>query len=161
MEKIEIGDIVRLKSSGEVGYVSSIVDYGTHVCYFVDTGDVIKFPAKREWIEPIGMATNETKKAAEDYGYRRASLRSEAHINDLVRLEAERGFCAGANFALAWRRAVDPPEPTTQVLGVICKFDKPIYVIANYDPRLKCYFDFSGSAVAIDYWFRIPLPPLV
>lgn len=53
MEEIKVGDIVRIKDSEKRGYVSAIVDYGTHVCYFVDTGELIKFPAKREWIEPI------------------------------------------------------------------------------------------------------------
>lgn len=53
MEEIKEGDLVQFKSDGERGIVSAIIDYGTHVCYFVDTGEIIKRPAKREWIEPI------------------------------------------------------------------------------------------------------------
>ena len=53
-DKIEIGDIVRIKDKeGSIGYVSGIKDYGTHVIYFVDLGDPIKFPAKLEWIELV------------------------------------------------------------------------------------------------------------
>lgn len=48
------GDIVRIKERPErVGYVSGIKDYGTHVIYFVDLGDPIKFPEKLEWLELI------------------------------------------------------------------------------------------------------------
>lgn len=49
--EIKIGDVVRLKSSGRIGVVSSIIDYGTHVCYFIDLGMILKFPARLEWIE--------------------------------------------------------------------------------------------------------------
>lgn len=52
MEEIKEGDIVRIKGTEKRGIVTAIIDYGTHVCYFVDTGELIKFPAKREWIEP-------------------------------------------------------------------------------------------------------------
>lgn len=48
---IEMGDYVRIKSSGRIGYVSGIKDYGTHVCYFIDLGLPLKFPAREEWIE--------------------------------------------------------------------------------------------------------------
>lgn len=51
MEEIKIGDLVRVKDKDMVGYVTAIKDYGTHVCYFIDLGMPIKFPAKREWIE--------------------------------------------------------------------------------------------------------------
>lgn len=51
MEEIKIGDRVRIKGKDKVGYVSAIKDYGTHVCYFIDLGMPLKFPAKREWIE--------------------------------------------------------------------------------------------------------------
>lgn len=50
---IAIGDYVRLKDSGSVGMVCSILDYGTHIAFFLDLGRWIKFPAKREWIEPL------------------------------------------------------------------------------------------------------------
>lgn len=56
-KEIKIGDYVRIKSNGRIGYVSAIKDYGTHVCYFIDLGSPIKFPARREWIELV-----ETKK---------------------------------------------------------------------------------------------------
>lgn len=46
-----MGDYVRIKSSGRIGYVSGIKDYGTHVCYFIDLGLPLKFPAREEWIE--------------------------------------------------------------------------------------------------------------
>lgn len=52
MEEINIGDLVRVKGKDMVGYVSAIKDYGTHVCYFIDCGMPIKFPARKEWIEP-------------------------------------------------------------------------------------------------------------
>ncbi len=48
-----MGDFVQTKDCKIQGYVSAIVDYGTHVCYFIDTGQLLKFPAKREWIEKI------------------------------------------------------------------------------------------------------------
>ena len=48
---IAIGDYVRLKDSGSVGIVCSILDYGTHIAFFLDLGRWIKFPTKREWIE--------------------------------------------------------------------------------------------------------------
>lgn len=53
MEEINIGDLVQTTDGKMRGYVSGIKDYGTHVCYFIDTGQLIKFPAKREWIERI------------------------------------------------------------------------------------------------------------
>ena len=51
MDKIEVGDIVRIKSNGMLGMVTGIKDYGTHVCYFIDTNELLKFPARLEWIE--------------------------------------------------------------------------------------------------------------
>ena len=57
MEEIKQGDIVQIKN-GKRGIVTAIIDYGTHVCYFVDTDDLIKFPAKREWIDPITTEEN-------------------------------------------------------------------------------------------------------
>lgn len=48
---ISLGDIVKLKS-GRIGYVSAIIDYGTHIAFFIDLGDIIKFPARCEWFEP-------------------------------------------------------------------------------------------------------------
>lgn len=51
--KINIGDLVQTTDGKVRGYVTCIKDYGTHVCYFIDTGQLIKFPAKREWIERI------------------------------------------------------------------------------------------------------------
>ena len=52
MEEIKIGDLVRVKGKDMAGYVSLIKDYSTHVCYFIDVGLPLKFPARREWIEP-------------------------------------------------------------------------------------------------------------
>lgn len=46
-QEIKIGDYARIKSNDRIGYVSAIKDYGTHVCYFIDLGLPIKFPAKR------------------------------------------------------------------------------------------------------------------
>lgn len=57
-KEIKIGDYVRIKDSGEIGYVAAIKDYGTHVCYFVDLGVPIKSSVRREWIELV-----ETNKA--------------------------------------------------------------------------------------------------
>ena len=51
MNEIKVGDLVRLKDTGKIGYVSAIKDYGTHVCYFVDLGMPIKLTARHEWIE--------------------------------------------------------------------------------------------------------------
>ena len=51
MDKIKLGDIVRIKQSGKIGMVSGIKDYGTHVCYFIDLGKLLKFPARLEWLE--------------------------------------------------------------------------------------------------------------
>lgn len=52
---IAVGDVVRIKERPDtVGVVSSIVDYGTHICFFLNLGRPIKFPARREWIEPTG-----------------------------------------------------------------------------------------------------------
>lgn len=59
MEEIKEGDIVQIKN-GKRGIVTAIIDYGTHDCYFVDTGDLIKFPAKREWIDPIPTTEEKT-----------------------------------------------------------------------------------------------------
>lgn len=58
MGEIEVGDIVRLKSSGTHGRVTGIVDYGTHICYFLNIGQPIKFPANREWIELVKKAVD-------------------------------------------------------------------------------------------------------
>ena len=49
---IKIGDLVAIDDN-EKGIVESIIDYGTHIIYFVNTGDIIKFPAKREWITKV------------------------------------------------------------------------------------------------------------
>lgn len=56
MDEIELGDLVRLKQSNTQGIVSGIKDYGTHVCYFLNIGQPLKFPAKREWIELVKKA---------------------------------------------------------------------------------------------------------
>ena len=54
IEKIEIGDVVRFVERPErVGVVESIIDYGTHVAYFVNIGKPIKYPCRREWIELV------------------------------------------------------------------------------------------------------------
>ena len=58
-KEIKIGDYVRIKSNGRIGYVSAIKDYGTHVFYFIDLGLPIKFPARREWIELVETNKNE------------------------------------------------------------------------------------------------------
>ena len=58
-KEIKIGDYVRIKSNGRIGYVSAIKDYGTHVCYFIDLGLPLKFPARREWIELVETNKNE------------------------------------------------------------------------------------------------------
>jgi hypothetical protein len=47
---IALGDTVRL-NSGYVGIVCAIVDFGTHIAFFLDIGSWIKFPARREWIK--------------------------------------------------------------------------------------------------------------
>ena len=52
MEEIKIGDLVRVKDIEMAGQVSCIKDYGTHIFYFIDLGLPIKYPARREWIEP-------------------------------------------------------------------------------------------------------------
>lgn len=52
-KEIKVGDYVRINDGGEVGYVASIVDYGTHIAYFVELGTLLKFPAKREWITKL------------------------------------------------------------------------------------------------------------
>lgn len=51
-DKIEIGDIVGV-TGGVRGYVAAIRDYGTHVVYFIETGQLLKLPVKREWIKLI------------------------------------------------------------------------------------------------------------
>lgn len=56
MAEIELGDLVQTKDGEIQGVVSGIKDYGTHVCYFIDTGQPLKFPAKREWIELVKKA---------------------------------------------------------------------------------------------------------
>lgn len=53
MEEIKEGDLVQIKGTTDSGIVTAIIDYGTHVCYFVNIGKLIKFPARREWIELI------------------------------------------------------------------------------------------------------------
>lgn len=50
---IEIGDMVRLKGYETVGWVTSIIDFGTHVAFYIELGKPIRFPARREWIELI------------------------------------------------------------------------------------------------------------
>lgn len=56
--EIEVGDLVQTTDGRIRGRVTSIVDYCTHVCYFLNTGMPIKFPAKREWIELVEKASN-------------------------------------------------------------------------------------------------------
>lgn len=58
-KQIKVCDCVRIKGNGKIGYVSAIKDYGTHICYFVDLGLPIKFPARREWIEYVETNKNE------------------------------------------------------------------------------------------------------
>lgn len=54
---IALGDIVKLKKdNSRAGYISSIIDYGTHIAFFIDFGDFIKFPARREWIKLLKKA---------------------------------------------------------------------------------------------------------
>lgn len=55
---ISLNDTVRLKDSGSVGTVCAILDYGTHIAFFLDIGTWIKFPAKREWIELLEKAND-------------------------------------------------------------------------------------------------------
>lgn len=57
---IAVGDTVRLES-GTVGVVCAILDYGTHIAFFLDIGKWIKFPARREWIELLEKANNDEK----------------------------------------------------------------------------------------------------
>lgn len=57
---IAIGDTVIL-NSGSVGIVCAIVDYGTHIVFFLDIGKWLKFPARREWIELLEKANNDEK----------------------------------------------------------------------------------------------------
>lgn len=52
-ETIELGDLVQTTDGEKQGVVTGIKDYGTHVCYFIDTGDLLRFPAKREWIKIV------------------------------------------------------------------------------------------------------------
>lgn len=54
---IALGDTVRL-NNGNVGIVCAIVDYGTHIAFFLDIGSWIKFPARREWIELLKKAND-------------------------------------------------------------------------------------------------------
>ena len=51
---IKVGDRIRIinKKDG-FGVVESIIDYGTHVCFFVNIGLPLKMPLKREWIELV------------------------------------------------------------------------------------------------------------
>lgn len=56
--EIEVGDLVQTTDGRIRGRVTYIVDYGTHVCYFLNTGMPIKFPAKREWIELVKKASH-------------------------------------------------------------------------------------------------------
>ena len=51
-DKIEIGDIVEV-ICGDRGYVAAIRDYATHVVHFIETGQLLKLPVKREWIKLI------------------------------------------------------------------------------------------------------------
>ena len=52
---IAVGDVVRIRQHPDaVGVVSAIIDYGTHVGFFLNLGLPVKFPARREWIEPTG-----------------------------------------------------------------------------------------------------------
>lgn len=55
--EIEVGDIVQTHDGRIRGRVAAIVDYGTHVCYFLNIGQPLKFPAKREWIELVEKAS--------------------------------------------------------------------------------------------------------
>lgn len=55
-DKIEIGDIVEV-TGGDRGYVAAIRDYGTHMVYFIETGQLLKLPVKREWIKLIQKTT--------------------------------------------------------------------------------------------------------
>ncbi|MCH5241782.1 MAG: hypothetical protein J1F67_05090 [Muribaculaceae bacterium] len=48
---IAIGDLVDTKSKYGCGTVESIIDFDTHIVYYVNTGFPIKLPMKREWIE--------------------------------------------------------------------------------------------------------------
>lgn len=50
---VKVGDIVRLTGKTSIGTVSSIIDFGTHVVFYIDFGEPIRFPAKREWLELI------------------------------------------------------------------------------------------------------------
>lgn len=61
MDEIKEGEIVRLTGENKAGIVSAIVDYGTHTTYFIDFGELLKFPAKREWIERIPQECQERK----------------------------------------------------------------------------------------------------
>ena len=54
---IAVGDTVRLES-GTIGVVCAILDYGTHIAFFLDIGKWIKFPARREWIELLEKAND-------------------------------------------------------------------------------------------------------
>lgn len=46
-DKIEIGDVVEV-TGGDRGYVTAIRDYGTHMVCFIETGQLLKLPVKRE-----------------------------------------------------------------------------------------------------------------
>lgn len=50
--EINVGDRVRIAKYG-MGVVSAIINHNGMDIYYVDLGNPIKFPCKREWIEPI------------------------------------------------------------------------------------------------------------
>ena len=54
MEEIKEGDIVRLKQTKETGVVEMIVESESKTTYYISTCGLLMFPARREWLEPIG-----------------------------------------------------------------------------------------------------------
>lgn len=54
---IKVGDIVKLKLNEMIGFVNSIIDYGTHIVFFIEFGLPLSFSARREWIELVESRT--------------------------------------------------------------------------------------------------------
>lgn len=50
--EIKVGDKVSISNYG-IGIVSAIINHDGTDIYYIDLGKPIKFPCKREWIEPI------------------------------------------------------------------------------------------------------------
>ena len=58
-KEIKIGDYIRIKSNGRIGYVFRNKRLRCARVLFIDLGLPIKFPARREWIELVETNKNE------------------------------------------------------------------------------------------------------